>query len=146
MKLCTSCGEVKDDGEFSRKGAKLQGKCKECQRSYHRIYYARNKARFIEKNRRNKNRQRQRLRAILWEAKQSPCVDCGLAFHPWVMEFDHRGGTIKDAAVANLVGKGCPDSHLRAEIEKCDVVCANCHRLRTYSRLMKAGQVNGQGV
>jgi hypothetical protein len=80
MKLCTSCGLEKDGDEFYRKGGKLQGKCKECQRAYHRLYYAKNKARFITKNRRNKNRQRKRLRVILWEAKRRPCQDCGLTY------------------------------------------------------------------
>ena len=51
------------------------------------------------------------------------------------MELDHREGTIKEAAVANLVSKGCTDARLLEEIGKCDVVCANCHRMRTYFRL-----------
>ena len=143
MKLCGACREEKEDGEFYRKGGKLQSKCKECQRAYYRLYYVRNKPRFISKNRRNKNRQRARLRALAWEAKRRPCQDCDGTFHPWVMEFDHRDGTSKAAAVANLVSKGCPDARLLAEIEKCDVVCANCHRLRTYGRLKKnAGEAS----
>jgi hypothetical protein len=51
------------------------------------------------------------------------------------MELDHRDGTIKGAAVADLVSKGCTDARLLEEVEKCDVVCANCHRMRTYRRL-----------
>jgi hypothetical protein len=58
------------------------------------------------------------------------------------MEFDHRDGTTKEAAVANLVSKGCTDSRLLNEISKCDVVCANCHRLRTYHRLRREGIVS----
>ena len=41
----------------------------------------------------------------------------------------------KEAAVASLVSKGCSDARLLEEIEKCDVVCANCHRMRTYRRM-----------
>lgn len=137
MKVCTTCGEEKGRDEFYRKGGELQSKCKECQRAYYRLYYERNKARFVSKNRRNKNRQRARLRAIMWSVKQRPCQDCGGTFHPWVMEFDHRDGTVKASAVADLASKGCPDARLLEEISKCDVVCANCHRLRTYSRLKK---------
>ncbi|HEV3469292.1 MAG TPA: hypothetical protein VG148_08225 [Pyrinomonadaceae bacterium] len=137
MKFCTACGKEKEDCGFYRKGGELQSKCKECQRAYHRLYYTKNKARFISKNRRNKNRQRARLRALVWEAKRRPCQDCGGMFHPWVMEFDHRDGTTKEAAVANLASQGCPDAQLLEEINKCDVVCANCHRLRTYRRLKK---------
>jgi hypothetical protein len=135
MKICSACSLEKGFGEFNRKGDALQGKCKSCQRAYHRLYYQRNKSRFIAKNRRNKNRQRKRLRAILWGVKQRPCQDCGGSFHPWVMELDHRDGAIKVAAVANLVSTGCTDARPFEEIDKCDVVCANCHRMRTYRRL-----------
>ena len=135
MKICSSCSLAKGLDEFNRKGRALQSKCKSCQRAYHRLYYQRNKPRFIAKNRRNKNRQRKRLRGLLLEVKRRPCQDCGGAFHPWVMELDHREGTVKEAAVANLVSKGCMDARLLEEIDKCDVVCANCHRMRTYRRM-----------
>lgn len=134
-RLCPACSTEKTPDEFNRKGGALQSKCRSCQRAYHRLYYRRNKSRFITKNRRNKNRQRKRLRAILWDVKQRPCQDCGGSFHPWVMELDHRDGSTKTAAVADLASKGCTDARLLEEIEKCDVVCANCHRMRTYRRL-----------
>ena len=141
LKVCSTCRQEKEEDEFYRKGGGLQSKCKACQNAYHQLYYKNNKSRYIAKNRRNKNRQRQRLRTIMWEAKGRPCQDCGRSFHPWVMEFDHRDGTTKEAAVANLVSKGCTDSRLLAEIGKCDVVCANCHRLRTYHRLNMKGDL-----
>ena len=137
MKICSACSLEKTADEFNRKGSSLQSKGKLCQRAYHRLYYRRNRSRFIAKNRRNKNRQRGRLRAILWDVKQRSCQDCGGSFHPWVMELDHRDGTIKEAAVSNLVSKGCTDARLLEEIGKCDVVCANCHRMRTYNRSYK---------
>ena len=139
-KRCGACRQEKEQVEFSRKGDRLQSKCKSCQRAYHRFYYRNNKLRFIEKNRRNKRRQRKRLRAILEETKQRPCQDCGGHFHPWVMEFDHRDGSTKEAAVADLVSKGCTDARLLTEIRKCDIVCANCHRMRTYHRSLEARQ------
>lgn len=135
MKVCVTCRQQKPDEEFSRKGKGLQSSCKLCVAEYHRRYYARNKVQYMAKNRRNKMRQRARLRAILWEVKQRPCLDCGGIFHPWVMELDHRDGTNKVAAVGRLVGRGCTDEQLLLEIDKCDVVCANCHRMRTYNRL-----------
>jgi hypothetical protein len=138
MKRCAACQREKQEDEFNRKGDKLQSKCRPCQRAYHRLYYRKNKSRFIEKNRRNKRRQRRRLRAILLEYKGRLCADCGGTFHPWVMEFDHREGSVKESAVANLVSKGCTDARLLEEMSKCEVVCANCHRMRTYSRLRKA--------
>jgi hypothetical protein len=141
MKICSACLNEKPVDEFNSRRGALQSKCKECQRAYHRLYYELNKSRFIETNRRNKDRQRKRLRTILWDVKQVPCQDCGGTFHPWVMELDHREGTKKDAPVANLVSKGCTDARLLEEIEKCDVVCANCHRMRTFRRLYAKASV-----
>src|SRR5918911_1564647 len=138
MKHCVACQQEKSEREFSRKGEGLQSRCKVCFAAYHRVYYEKNKALYMAKNRRNKARQRRRLQAILLAAKQQPCQDCGGTFHPWVMEFDHREGSVKLAAVGNLVGRGCTDERLRAEINKCDVVCANCHRMRTYNRLHRS--------
>jgi hypothetical protein len=141
MKVCSNCSLEKFVGDFNRKGGGRQSKCKSCQRAYHRLYYQQHKSCFIAKNRRNKNRQRKRLRNILLEVKKQPCQDCGGTFHPWVMELDHREGTKKEAAVANLVSKGCTDARLLEEIEKCDVVCANCHRMRTYHRMYEQAPV-----
>ena len=134
MKQCVACKVELPESKFSRKGEGYQSRCKKCFAAYHRIYYQKNKALYMAKNRRNKNRQRTRLKAILLAVKQQPCQDCGGVFHPWVMELDHREGSIKLAAVGNLVGRGCTDERLCAEISKCDVVCANCHRMRTYHR------------
>lgn len=66
---------------------------------------------------------------------QAGCADCGLRNdeHPEVFDFDHRPGTDKHfnlARAINLTWK-----RLLAEIEKCDVVCANCHRIRTAARM-----------
>jgi hypothetical protein len=57
----------------------------------------------------------------------------------YVMDFDHREGTVKRGNLSHLVADGylCGPS-LDAEVAKCDVVCANCHRERTYCRLKKA--------
>ncbi len=135
MRVCIGCSEEKSETDFSRKGIGFQSRCKLCYAIYHRRYYEKNKEKYFAKNRLNKNRQRVRLRKILWAVKQRPCQDCGGVFHPWVMELDHRENTEKIEAVSNLVGRGCTDEKLRTEIEKCDVVCANCHRMRTFNRL-----------
>ena len=51
------------------------------------------------------------------------------------MELDHREESEKIEAVSNLVVHGCTDEKLINEINKCEVVCANCHRMRTFNRL-----------
>jgi hypothetical protein len=62
------------------------------------------------------------------------CMDCGYSDHPAALDFDHRPGTgPKRASVAALVTSATL-ADIDAEIAKCDVVCANCHRIRTAER------------
>jgi hypothetical protein len=72
-----------------------------------------------------------RKRALLRRLKDVPCADCGGSFQYSQMDFDHARGT-KVGAVASLTGKSLRE--LLAEVAKCDVVCANCHRERTHCR------------
>jgi len=52
------------------------------------------------------------------------------------MDFDHRDGTTKVQGVTRMVSRAGTDRIL-AEAAKCDIVCANCHRLRTFNRRSK---------
>ena len=63
--------------------------------------------------------------------KAKPCHDCGQSFPPHVMDFDHVRGK-KRFGVAKMQNHGL--EAILAEIAKCDLVCANCHRIRTYNR------------
>jgi hypothetical protein len=69
---------------------------------------------------------------IMRAAKDKPCADCGVHYPYYVMDFDHREGEDKLANVTRL--RYMSEDTLRAEIAKCDVVCANCHRERTWKR------------
>lgn len=71
----------------------------------------------------------QRVRAL----KNKPCLDCGGMFHPEAMEFDHRDGEIKSFSVATFA-RNVGDDLFYKEVAKCDLVCANCHRVRTARR------------
>lgn len=62
----------------------------------------------------------------------SPCVDCGKKYPYYVMQFDHTG-TDKSMDVSKLV-RCAGWVRVEAEIAKCDLVCANCHAVRTWSR------------
>lgn len=61
---------------------------------------------------------------------ETACKDCDKRFHPVAMDFDHRGD--KTAGVAYMAQHGYSLERIKAEIAKCDVVCANCHRIRTW--------------
>ena len=80
--------------------------------------------------RRVREENRQRLLAFL-QGKR--CADCPET-DPVVMEFDHLDGSQKERAVADMIGGGYSWEKIEAEIGKCAVVCANCHRRRTAGR------------
>lgn len=78
-------------------------------------------------------RRRQDRRALLAKAKSGPCADCGKRYPPVVMDFDHRPGERKFLHVSGFATSVSDELVLR-EIAKCDLVCANCHRIRTFTR------------
>lgn len=92
-------------------------------------HYQENRERYIAQA----AQRRAMLAKMVREAKDKPCADCQEKFPYYVMDFDHVRGK-KIAAISRLINKGSL-SALLAEMEKCDVVCANCHRIRTWSYL-----------
>jgi hypothetical protein len=71
-----------------------------------------------------------RMKQYGQQAKEGrPCFDCGVAYPNYVMDFDHVRGT-KDRDVSACTTLAM----LKREIAKCDLVCANCHRERTFRR------------
>lgn len=79
-------------------------------------------------------KKRAALQARILLLKSVPCADCGKSFHPVCMDFDHRDGESKLDCVATMVHNLRRWELILAEIAKCDVVCACCHRLRTLQR------------
>lgn len=84
---------------------------------------------YTERNRRSRARQRY----VFNQLKEGPCADCGQSFPPYVMEWDHVNGE-KVESVAQLVSRG-KFKKAKQEIAKCELVCANCHRIRTFARI-----------
>ena len=70
-------------------------------------------------------------REFINSLKHFPCMDCGAALPPYCMDFDHVRGTkscsVPEMTCASLV-------KIQEEVNKCDLVCANCHHIRTDSR------------
>lgn len=67
------------------------------------------------------------------------CTDCGIkSDHPEIYDFDHIDADTKSGAVSTFLTKGTYEDFL-AEIAKCEVVCANCHRIRTRTRKATKG-------
>ena len=77
--------------------------------------------------------------AFLNELKlEAGCADCGYRGHPAALDFDHLPGSSKIRGLARmlLVSRAT----LLAEIAKCEIVCANCHRIRTWNRRRESQQ------
>src|SRR5437879_2447702 len=133
MKRCTRCGSSKPLEEFpinrSRKDGR-HGWCLLCQRTYLQGHYERNRGYYLTKARIRNDLVVKSTRELIRRLKNVPCSDCGKCYPPWVMEFDHVRGD-KLFNISTSLGSRSR-SALLAEIEKCEVVSANCHRDRTY--------------
>jgi hypothetical protein len=75
---------------------------------------------------------RERWTQIEKYKESNPCTDCDRLYPYYVMDFDHARGE-KFRGVSRMQGYSW--ERVLAEIAKCDLVCANCHRIRTQSRI-----------
>ena len=91
----------------------------------------------VESRVKNLERQRKSRKALsTWvkELKESnPCIDCKNFFPYYVMDFDHVSGE-KTEGIARLSRGYGGKKKLLEELEKCELVCSNCHRIRTHER------------
>jgi hypothetical protein len=113
---------------FNRLGDGHQWWCRSCFAAYFR---ARGDV-HRHQSRGAKRARQQALRAhVLEYVREHPCVDCAER-DPVVLEFDHVG--TKTAGISALISVTAPITAINAEIDQCEVVCANCHRRRTAAR------------
>lgn len=127
-KRCPKCGVFKSLTEFHKNSSRADGvqtRCKKCVNEIRRGTPT--------KPGQYRTATYESRRAYVTEAKRKPCFDCGGEFPPVVMDFDHRPGETKSFGIGALAGKKALEL-LAEEIAKCDVVCANCHRIRTATR------------
>lgn len=132
MKKCSSCGEIKTPDCFGKKKrAKdgLQSLCKPCNKAYQQMHYAANKEDYLARNKRVVSETRGWLVAY---KTGKPCTDCGGVFHHVAMDFDHLGDKLFD--VSDMIKHG--KKKILEEIAKCELVCSNCHRVRTHERML----------
>lgn len=101
--------------------------CKPCHNAYTRQHYLDNKQKYLDKAYRRKTM----IRELVRVEKDKPCMDCNISYPPFVMDFDHREDKEFDISRGYLTGN---ITKIMKEIEKCDLVCANCHRIRTHAR------------
>lgn len=107
------CGTLSGYSMHKNKGELADPECLEAKQKY-------------ERNRTRPNRE-----YIIKYKLEKGCMDCGYNAHSDALDFDHLGDKKFN------IGEGAYSKSLDAikeEIEKCDVVCANCHRVRTANR------------
>ena len=125
---CESCGQCKPFGDF---GSSNKTRCALRFRTYRREHHRLNRDAYIERNNRVLRERRQWWSRRVWGyLADHPCVDCG-AHDPRVLEFDHRLPEERVESISLLVHRGGKWGTIEAEIAKCDVRRANCHRRRT---------------
>jgi len=129
-KRCSRCGIDRPLREFHRAENGRQPWCKSCKREYAAAHYQANKAR---RQADNKRRHNEFLRWYIGLKAGRPCSDCGYVFHPAAMQWDHLPGSSKVADVAVLARRGNRQRVLD-EVAKCELVCANCHAVRSCAR------------
>lgn len=98
-------------------------------KQYDREWYAKNKDRLRDiKNERNRSYRKIKRKYIIEVLKGSKCLHCGT--DDWrVLEFDHREPTTKSFNIADSTKY--PFNKIKEEIDKCDILCANCHTIKT---------------
>jgi hypothetical protein len=101
--------------------------CRSCQKILMQEHYKKNKEVYIKRARKKAIFNRQ------WYVdykEQNSCYDCGQRYPHYVTDFDHRDPATKKGNVSTMVTGSL--KLLKEEIDKCDLVCANCHRIRTH--------------
>lgn len=142
-KRCTRCRKHKDIEHFSRDRARSDGRyswCKKCKYEHNQSTKPQRTKKQEAWNKKHRSQWRAAYRvrrsnrtALINKLKNVPCSDCRKKFHPFCMDFDHKLGVIKCRDVSQIMAI----KDILEEVKKCDVVCSNCHRLRTYKALKK---------
>jgi hypothetical protein len=132
MIKCRTCLQTKDDSEFNfkiKKIGKRQSKCKPCTKEYRKTYYNGNRADALKYAAASSAKARLRNQQFINEyLLNKSCVDCGYS-DSRALEFDHVRGKKNQPVTTMISGWGIES--IKKEISKCDVRCANCHRIRT---------------
>lgn len=117
-KICATCGLDKQITEFYKNYncSTYRNECKTC-------------------NQDRTKESRIKVREFVIELKSKPCQDCGINYPPYVMDFDHRDGVDKEYEISQM--RFFSKEEILKEVSKCDLVCSNCHRERTFQRLNK---------
>ena len=134
-KRCCFCKDKKLITEFTiscRATGARQKFCKACKRQYNSRWYAKHKAEQIKRARKNNAAYKEKAYREVNRLKDAPCTDCGNRYPSYVMDWDHLDGEDKEGSVSAMIAHGYSINTILSEIMKCELVCSNCHRIRTH--------------
>lgn len=145
-KICPKCHVKKPIDEYYKrktglKAGKYYEKCKECMKRRGIEYYKTNRTRQLFLSLQRKHKYVLEKRKFLIEYKNKPCQDCGKTYPYYAMDLDHRNPKEKVKEVASMVSSNLSMDAILKEIKKCDIVCANCHRIRTHRKYAEVAKV-----
>lgn len=129
-KICGSCQKELPATEeyFASKKLKtkviLQWQCRECHKIYRKKHYEDNKQKYIDKAHLHRDKVKNWFNQ---EVKQKLFCSVCKESRYWVLDFHHRDPKQKENNIAKLINEGSK-KRLLFELEKCDVLCSNCHR------------------
>lgn len=133
---CTNCKQEKPESSFYFKNKIkniLQSKCKECSSLSSKQHYKKNKDIYKKRARKNNTIYLQRNKEFIDNYKINKCCEiCGES-HPACLDFHHTDPNIKEKNISRMKVESYSISTIKREIEKCIVVCSNCHRKIHYS-------------
>ena len=133
-KACSTCKSSKPVSDFSRDANRPDGKrsnCKDCARVSKAAWHERHKAADKSKT----QIQRAAVKEYVTSRKGTPCVDCGSRYHHSLMDFDHIDPSKKRGSVSRVANETHSVRITEEEIDKCELVCCMCHRVRTWNRM-----------
>jgi hypothetical protein len=106
------------------------------QQEYQKEWYARNSEKQKANAKKHKQIAIQRNREYIWDVKsENPCTRCGEK-DPACLEFHHLDSDEKESAISNAAGAGWSLERLQSEVDKCVILCRNCHaKLHYYQSL-----------
>lgn len=138
MKQCAHCKEWKAEEEFafSNKALQIRQKhCRVCMRQFNKDSYDRRSEVYRENIYKNRSVRRGVAKEYVWNYLLAhPCTECGES-DPRLLEFHHLDATTKEYNVSELVNGRYSLERIQQEINKCVVLCANCHRRKTFEEM-----------
>lgn len=135
-KICTKCKIEKPNLEFNKKKSSKDGMssyCKECNKENLKLHYKNNKKYYYDKSRAYLKKVQKWFNEYKETLKCNRCPES----RPWVLDFHHLNPNEKEGSISNMLSTSSRKKIL-AELDKCEILCSNCHRDLHYQERIKS--------